>query len=471
MSDLMSPSAVRHVFLTGQPGVGKTTLVLKAIDALKTSPRTIGGFITTERRDGRGERCGFDVVTVGIDPPSSGTLATKAAAGSRPGKGVPAVGNYVVDVADFERVALDVLGRDADGPGRQRPDVTVVDEVGKMELHCVDFLPAVRRAMEDESTTVFGTIPMPRYGRTVPAVEAVRHDPRVAVVHVRRDNRDAAAVAVAKALAKEHLDIDALVPFLQEGQAAKLGLAMDGGDGDGVPTEGGPTEGVGVGEGDGDRRVLGREEPEGCPPLLGGAHAARFRPECFTPGDLPDVEPRVLLLGETSSPKPAGGSALAMYEGRSMWRVMERFLSSASDDEKGSSVCDHATLVKAAVRSGVAVWDVLAEVHETAARNGSRRTKRAKTAADGAYNDVVGLLERVHTIEAVCFIGAKARVAFARRFGGDKNDASITVENVGAGGGVTSREVSLIVLPSSSRANARVSMEQKARAWRAALLR
>ena len=138
----MSPSAVRHVFLTGQPGVGKTTLVLKAIDALKTSPRTIGGFITTERRDGRGERCGFDVVTVGIDPPSSGTLATKAAAGSRPGKGVPAVGNYVVDVADFERVALDVLGRDADGPGRQRPDVTVVDEVGKMELHCVDFLPA-----------------------------------------------------------------------------------------------------------------------------------------------------------------------------------------------------------------------------------------------------------------------------------------------------------------------------------------
>ena len=438
-------------------------MVLKAIDALKTSPRTIGGFITTERRDGRGERCGFDVVTVGIDPPSSGTLATKAAAGSRPGKGVPAVGNYVVNVADFERVALDVLGRDADGPGRQRPDVTVVDEVGKMELHCVDFLPAVRRAMEDESTTVFGTIPMPRYGRTVPAVEAVRHDPRVAVVHVRRDNRDAVATAVAKALAKEHLDIEALVPFLQEGQAAKLGLAMDGGDGDGDGDR------DGNGDREDDRRVLGRKEPTpGCGPLLGGKHAARFRPECFTPGDLPDVEPRVLLLGETSSPKPAGGSALAMYEGRSMWRVMERFLLSASETEKGSSVCDHATLVKAAVRSGVAVWDVLAEVH---APRGTKRAKRVAGVAGAvgaASNDVVGLLERVRTIEAVCFIGAKARAAFARRFGGDKNDASMTVENV-PGGGV--REVSLIVLPSSSRANARVSMEQKARAWREALLR
>ena len=178
----MSPSAVRHVFLTGQPGVGKTTLVLKAIDALKTSPRTIGGFITTERRDGRGERCGFDVVTVGIDPPSSGTLATKAAAGSRPGKGVPAVGNYVVDVADFERVALDVLGRDADGPGRQRPDVTVVDEVGKMELHCVDFLP--RFTERWRTTTVSARYPCRGTG-TVPRWRRP-HDPRVAVVHVRR---------------------------------------------------------------------------------------------------------------------------------------------------------------------------------------------------------------------------------------------------------------------------------------------
>lgn len=453
------------MFLTGQPGVGKTTLVLKAIDALKTSPRTsIGGFITTERRDGRGERCGFDVVTVGGDGhPTTGTLATKAAAGSRPGKGVPAVGNYVVDVADFERVALDVLGRDADGV-HQRPDVTVVDEVGKMELHSADFLPAVRRAMEDESTTVFGTIPMPRYGRTVPAVEAVRDDPRVAVVHVRRDNRDAAVVAVAQALrgAPRHLDVEALAPFLQEGQAAKLGLAMDGGDGDGDGDR------DGNGDGEDDRRVLGREEPTpGCGPLLGGKHAARFRPECFTPGDLPDVEPRVLLLGETSSPKPVGSSALAMYEGRSMWRVMERFLKvSASDEEKGSA--DHATLVKTAVRSGVAVWDVLAEVH---APRGTKRAKRAAGVAGAvgaASNDVVGLLERVRTIEAVCFIGAKARAAFAKRFGGDKNDASITVENV-PGEGV--REVSLIVLPSSSRANARVSMDEKARAWREALLR
>ena len=225
----MAPTAVRHVFLTGQPGVGKTTLILKAIDALKTSPPTkppaIGGFITTERRDGRGERCGFDVVTVGTDPPATGTLATKATAGTRPGKGVPAVGNYIVDVPDFERIALDVLTNTA-----VRPSITVIDEVGKMELHSADFLPAVHAVMADETTTVLGTIPMPRYGRAVPAVEAVRHDPSVAVVHLKKDNRDAAADAVVEVLrlqtasSASDLDVTPLVPFLQEGQAAKLSL-------------------------------------------------------------------------------------------------------------------------------------------------------------------------------------------------------------------------------------------------------
>ena len=196
----MAPTAVRHVFLTGQPGVGKTTLILKAIDALKTSPPTkppaIGGFITTERRDGRGERCGFDVVTVGTDPPATGTLATKATAGSRPGKGVPAVGNYIVDVPDFERIALDVLTNTA-----VRPSITVIDEVGKMELHSADFLPAVHAVMADETTTVLGTIPMPRYGRAVPAVED--HLGREVV---RRAAERVRLLAAAEALREAHVD-------------------------------------------------------------------------------------------------------------------------------------------------------------------------------------------------------------------------------------------------------------------------
>lgn len=45
------------------PGVGKTTLVQKACDALVSSGVGVEGFYTEEVREG-GRRVGFDVVTV-----------------------------------------------------------------------------------------------------------------------------------------------------------------------------------------------------------------------------------------------------------------------------------------------------------------------------------------------------------------------------------------------------------------------
>lgn len=46
------------------PGVGKTTLVQKACEALRSSGVEVEGFYTEEVREGAG-RVGFDVVTVG----------------------------------------------------------------------------------------------------------------------------------------------------------------------------------------------------------------------------------------------------------------------------------------------------------------------------------------------------------------------------------------------------------------------
>lgn len=46
------------------PGVGKTTLVQKACEALRSSGLEVEGFYTEEVRE-RGSRVGFDVVTVG----------------------------------------------------------------------------------------------------------------------------------------------------------------------------------------------------------------------------------------------------------------------------------------------------------------------------------------------------------------------------------------------------------------------
>uniref|UniRef100_G3UAD9 Nucleoside-triphosphatase, cancer-related n=1 Tax=Loxodonta africana TaxID=9785 RepID=G3UAD9_LOXAF len=95
----------RHVFLTGPPGrVGKTTLIRKASEALKSSGVPVDGFYTEEVRQG-GRRIGFDVVTL------SGARGPLSRIGSEPlpGKREYRVGQYVVDLASFEQLALPVL--------------------------------------------------------------------------------------------------------------------------------------------------------------------------------------------------------------------------------------------------------------------------------------------------------------------------------------------------------------------------
>jgi nucleoside-triphosphatase len=349
---------------------------------------------------------------------------------------------------------LDVLTNTA-----VRPSITVIDEVGKMELHSADFLPAVHAVMADETTTVLGTIPMPRYGRAVPAVEAVRHDPSVAVVHLKKDNRDAAADAVVEVLqtrlqTASDLDVTPLVPFLQEGQAAKLGMAEAPNTKRASPVS---DEDAGAGE-----------EVEGCGPLIGGQVYGGQNVHHDPTGSLPNVEPHVLLLGETSSPKPEDGAPLMMYEGRSMWTVMEHFLTDVNRHERPGPPGRHEALAEAAVRSGIAVWDVLAEVHVK-----GRKTKKAK-GEPSPPNEIMDMLCRVQSIRKICFIGANAKAAFVKHFGGHVDGDKMTVANSAVDGGVpreSFREIRLIVLPSSSRANARVPMAEKVRAWKEALMK
>ena len=52
----------RHIFLTGQPGVGKTTLACASVQGVPAC-----GFYTAECRSASGERQGFDVVVLGSD--------------------------------------------------------------------------------------------------------------------------------------------------------------------------------------------------------------------------------------------------------------------------------------------------------------------------------------------------------------------------------------------------------------------
>jgi nucleoside-triphosphatase len=53
-----------HLFVTGQPGVGKSTLIQRVLEQLQLPAQSATGFYTEEVRSD-GERKGFDVVTLG----------------------------------------------------------------------------------------------------------------------------------------------------------------------------------------------------------------------------------------------------------------------------------------------------------------------------------------------------------------------------------------------------------------------
>src|ERR1043166_4748870 len=105
-----------RLFLTGSPGVGKTTVVRRIVEQLDGF--TCAGFYSEEMRQ-RGQRIGFRVVTL------NGEEGLLASVGRTP----PTVGKYSVHMKEFENLVLPELA-----PQTTPADLYVIDEIGKMEL-------------------------------------------------------------------------------------------------------------------------------------------------------------------------------------------------------------------------------------------------------------------------------------------------------------------------------------------------
>lgn len=113
------------IFLTGRPGSGKSTVLMKVIERLKAKGLKVGGIITPEVR-AKGRRIAFKVVDL-----SSGKEGVLASTNQPTG---PKVGKYRVNIPDFERVALPALSF-----ALKECDITCVDELGKMEFFSTKF--------------------------------------------------------------------------------------------------------------------------------------------------------------------------------------------------------------------------------------------------------------------------------------------------------------------------------------------
>jgi len=125
-----------RIFLTGSPGSGKSTVLMKVIDILKSKELKVGGFITPEIRV-RGKRIGFKVVDIHSN--AEGILA------SVDQKYGPQVGKYRVDLEDFERVALKALDF-----AMKECNIIAIDEIGKMEFFSKKFKEKIEEVLKTE---------------------------------------------------------------------------------------------------------------------------------------------------------------------------------------------------------------------------------------------------------------------------------------------------------------------------------
>lgn len=130
----------RIILLTGSPGIGKTTVLVKTVEALKAKGFKVGGMLGREVRSS-GIRVGFEVVSLSDD--ERGWLAH---VNQRQG---PQVGKYRVNLDDLNRVGVAAIMK-----AIESCDVTVIDEIGPMELFSHYFKAAVARAIQSMKSVV-----------------------------------------------------------------------------------------------------------------------------------------------------------------------------------------------------------------------------------------------------------------------------------------------------------------------------
>jgi len=126
--------------ITGSPGVGKTTLLLRVIEGLRVKGYSVGGMISRDVRTS-GARVGFEVMDL-----SSGNKGWLASVHEERG---PQVGKYRVNIDD-----LNELGVKAILKACEKLDVVAVDEIGPMELFSEEFREAVKKVVESEKLLV-----------------------------------------------------------------------------------------------------------------------------------------------------------------------------------------------------------------------------------------------------------------------------------------------------------------------------
>jgi len=156
------------ILLTGLPGCGKTTAIMKIIASLDCEK--VAGFYTQEILENN-NRKGFRWKRL------DGTAGILAHVDI---KGRFKVGKYGVDVADFEKAVVPFL--DAE---RTDAELFVIDEIGKMECFSEKFVAVTRRLFASDKSVV-ATVARKGSG----LISEIKNYPGTQLFKLTRENRD-----------------------------------------------------------------------------------------------------------------------------------------------------------------------------------------------------------------------------------------------------------------------------------------
>lgn len=157
----------RNFLVTGPPGCGKSTLILRLTGRLSVKAR---GFTTAEIRTPEGTREGFRITTLSG---TEGVLAHK-----KRFKTGPRLGSYRINLKDLEEIGAAEIEAALDDPSAE---LIVIDEIARMELFSPRFREAALKAL-DSPKPLLGTIQI----RRDPFLDSVRTRPDTTIFEITR---------------------------------------------------------------------------------------------------------------------------------------------------------------------------------------------------------------------------------------------------------------------------------------------
>ena len=163
----MSPKPAK-ILLTGLPGCGKTTAIMKIIANL--DPKKAAGFYTQEIREDN-TRKGFSWTRL------DGTTSILAHMNT---KSPYKVGKYGVDVSGFEKSVVPILDINYSDA-----ELFIIDEIGKMECFSKKFVTAVRRLFASDKS-VLATVAQKGTG----LISEVKNFPGTKLFNLTHQGRD-----------------------------------------------------------------------------------------------------------------------------------------------------------------------------------------------------------------------------------------------------------------------------------------